>query len=161
MPSHVDVSPSLFRELMGHFATGVTVITAPGEDGQPSGMTASSLTSVSLTPPLVSVCVARSAALHGLLERSPLYTLNVLSESQEELSRRFAGPKVAAFAGVGFHTNEHGMILLDGAMAHIECVREAAHPAGDHTILLGRVIGGRAYEGRPLLYFRGGYAGLG
>jgi flavin reductase (DIM6/NTAB) family NADH-FMN oxidoreductase RutF len=161
MPSYPDVPPSLFRELLGRFTTGVTVITAPGKAGEPRGMTANTLVSVSLTPPLVSVCIEESATLHGLLAGAPLFALNVLAESQEELSRRFAGPGAAPFDGVGYRTSERGMILLDGAIAHIECRREATHTAGDHTVLIGRVIGGDAHDSRPLLYFRGGYTSLG
>ncbi|HET9604885.1 MAG TPA: flavin reductase family protein [Gemmatimonadales bacterium] len=162
MPTNFDVAPSLFRQLMGRFATGVTVITATHPDtGAPRGMTASSVASVSLTPPLLSVCVEKEAALHGLFILSPIFAVNVLAEDQEELSRRFAGPQVASFDGVGYHTSERGLILLDGAVAHIECQRVGAHAAGDHTILLGGVIGGAAHDARPLLYFRGGYASLG
>ena len=156
-----DVSPSLFRELLGRFATGVTVITVQDDDGEPRGMTASSLASVSLSPPLVSVCIEDCATLHDLLVHAPLHALNVLAEEQEELSRRFAAPNITPFDGVGYHTTERGLILLDGAIAHIECRLEATHTAGDHTILIGRVIGGAAHDRRPLLYFRGGYASLG
>lgn len=162
MPTNSDVTPSLFRQLMGRFATGVTVITATdAESGAPRGMTASSVASVSLQPPLLSVCVEQEAALHDLLTQSPVFALNVLADGQEELSRRFAGPQIATFDGVGYHTSERGLILLEGVVAHIECRRVATHAAGDHTILLGGVIGGAAHEARPLLYFRGGYAGLG
>jgi flavin reductase (DIM6/NTAB) family NADH-FMN oxidoreductase RutF len=162
MPTHLDIAPPLFRQLMGRFATGVTVITATHPElGAPRGMTASSVASVSLTPPLLSVCVEQEAALHDLLVQSPIFAVNVLAEDQEELSRLFAGPQVASFDGVGYRTSERGLILLDGAVAHIECRRVGAHAAGDHTILLGGVIGGIAHDARPLLYFRGGYASLG
>jgi flavin reductase (DIM6/NTAB) family NADH-FMN oxidoreductase RutF len=162
MPTNLDVAPPLFRQLMGRFATGVTVITATSpEDGGPRGMTASSVASVSLVPPLLSVCVEKEAVLHDMLIQSPIFAVNVLAEDQEELSRRFAGPQTASFDGVGYRTSERGLILLDGAVAHIECRRVATHAAGDHTILLGGVIGGAAHDARPLLYFRGGYAGLG
>ena len=162
MATNPDVAPSLFRQLMGRFATGVTVITAtdPGDRG-PRGMTASSLASVSLVPPLLSVCVEKEAVLHDLLVQAPIFAVNILSEDQEELSRRFAGPQTASFEGVGYHQSERGLILLDGAVAHIECRRVATHTAGDHTILLGGVMGGAAHDARPLLYFRGGYASLG
>jgi len=160
MPTNFDVAPPLFRQLMGRFATGVTVITAT-DAGAPRGMTASSVASVSLAPPLLSVCVEMEAALHDLFIQSPNFAVNVLAEDQEELSRRFAGPQIATFEGVGYHTSERGLVLLDGSVAHIECRRVATHAAGDHTILLGGVIGGGAHEARPLLHFRGGYASLG
>jgi flavin reductase (DIM6/NTAB) family NADH-FMN oxidoreductase RutF len=162
MSTSLDVTPSLFRQLMGRFATGVTVLTATDPDHDtPRGMTASSVASVSLAPPLLSVCVETDAALHDLLVQAPLFAVNVLADTQEEISRRFAGPQAASFEGVGYHASERGLILLEGAVAHIECRRVTAHSAGDHTILLGGVIGGSAHEARPLLYFRGGYASLG
>ena len=102
MPTNLDVAPPLFRQLMGRFATGVTVITATSpEDGGPRGMTASSVASVSLVPPLLSVCVEKEAVLHDMLIQSPIFAVNVLAEDQEELSRRFAGPQTASFDGVG------------------------------------------------------------
>ncbi|HET7603865.1 MAG TPA: flavin reductase family protein [Gemmatimonadales bacterium] len=162
MSTNFDVAPPLFRQLLGRFATGVTVITVTSpDDGGPRGMTASSVASVSLMPPLLSVCVEKEAVLHDLLVQSPTFAVNVLAEAQEELSRRFAGPQTASFDGVGYHVSDRGLVLLDGAVAHIECRRVATHAAGDHTILLGGVVGGAAHDGRPLLHFRGGYASLG
>ena len=135
---------------MGRFATGVTVLTVNGADGRPLGMTASSLASVSLEPPLVSVCVDHAAELHDA----------ILESRQEALSRRFADRHEDRFDGVGYHRSPEGLVLLDGALAHLECDRFASYPGGDHTIIIGRVIGGSTGEGRPLLYYRGGYATL-
>jgi flavin reductase (DIM6/NTAB) family NADH-FMN oxidoreductase RutF len=123
-------------------------------------MTASSLASVSLQPPLISVCVDHTAELHDLIVAVPEFVVNVLESTQEELSRRFADRHVDRFEGVGYHVGPKGQILLDGALAHIECERFAQYPAGDHTIIVGRVIGGDAHEGHPLLYYRGGYGAL-
>jgi flavin reductase (DIM6/NTAB) family NADH-FMN oxidoreductase RutF len=139
----------------------VTVLTLRDEAGQPAGMTASSLASVSLEPPLVSVCVDHVAELHDLILAAPEFVVNILASGQEELARRFADPHEDRFAGVGYHFGPEGQIRLDGALAHIECARFATHPGGDHTIVIGRVIGGEAHDGHPLLYYRGGYAGLG
>lgn len=156
-----DVDPPLFRQLLGRFTTGVLVLTARDRAGAPHGMTANSLASVSLTPPLVSVCVDHAAGMHDLLLDAAEFAVNVLAEPQETLSRRFAGGDESRFDGVGYRLSERGLVLLDGALAHIECARFAAHPAGDHTILVGRVIGGATADGRPLVYFRGGYTTLG
>ena len=145
---------------MGRFATGVTVLTVRDPAGQPAGMTASSLASVSLEPPLVSVCVDHTAELHDLIVAAPEFVVNILEGAQEELSRRFADPHDDRFAGVGYHSGPEGQIFLDGALAHIECERFAEYPGGDHTIIVGRVIGGATGDGRPLLYYRGGYTGL-
>lgn len=152
-----DIDPPEFRHLLGHFATGVTIITLTAPDGQLAGMTASSLASVSLRPPLVSVCIDRSAEIHPLMLEADRWIVNILSEHQEALSRRFAEPHTDRFDGVGYTTSAGGLVLLDGALAHLECVPEARHDAGDHTLFIGRVTGGAAHQGRPLLYYRGGY----
>jgi len=128
--------------------------------GQPAGMTASSLASVSLEPPLVSVCVDHAADLHDLIVAAPEFVVNILESGQEELSRRFADQHEDRFAGIGYHSGPDGQIFLDGALAHIECERFAEYPGGDHTIIVGRVIAGDTREGHPLLYYRGGYAAL-
>jgi len=155
-----DVDAPEFRQLLGRFATGVVVITVVGPDGRLHGMTANSLASVSLDPPLVSVCVDHRAELHPIITKSDRFVANVLASNQEALSRRFADPHDDRFDGVGYQLSPEGGVLLDGALAHIECLIFAMHEAGDHTIVVGRVVGGSAGEGRPLLYYRGGYAAL-
>jgi flavin reductase (DIM6/NTAB) family NADH-FMN oxidoreductase RutF len=156
------VEPALFRQLLGRFATGVTVLTtrAPSPGGEPIGMTASSVASVSLDPPLVLVSVDRRHEMHSALEAASQFVLNVLAADQETLSRRFAGDEPNRFRGVGFHPNKQGIAVLDGVLAHIECEKQTAIPAGDHTVFLGLVVGGSVTDRRPLLYYRGGYAGL-
>ena len=154
------MDPAQFRELMGRFATGVTVLTVSGSDDRPLGMTASSLASVSLVPPLVSVCIDHKAELHDTILASPVFVVNVLESRQESLSRRFADRHEDRFDGVGYHRSPEGLVLLDGALAHIECDRFASYPGGYHTIKIGRVIGGAVGDGRPLLYYRGGYGAL-
>jgi flavin reductase (DIM6/NTAB) family NADH-FMN oxidoreductase RutF len=154
------IDPDLFRQLLGHFATGVTVITTDAPDGNPAGMTANTLASVSLDPPLISVCVDHANDMHhtlGIVER---FTINILSASQEAISRRFAELGTRRFDGIGLWRNRQGGIVLEGVLAHIECEKVAEHPAGDHSIYIGRVVGGRTNEGEPLLYYRGGYAGM-
>ena len=145
---------------MGRFATGVTVLTVNGSGDRPLGMTASSLASVSLVPPLVSVCVDHEAELHDTILAAPVFVVNILESHQEALSRRFADQHEDRFDGVGYHRSPEGLVLLDGALAHIECDHYATYAGGDHSIIIGRVIGGSTGEGRPLLYFRGGYGSL-
>jgi flavin reductase (DIM6/NTAB) family NADH-FMN oxidoreductase RutF len=145
---------------MGRFATGVTVLTVNGPRGRPQGMTASSLASVSLVPPLVSVCVDHEAELHDAILAAPVFVVNILESGQEVLSRRFADRHEDRFEGVGYHPSPAGEVLLDGALAHLECIRFASYSAGDHSIIIGRVTGGSTGEGRPLLYYRGGYGTL-
>lgn len=156
-----DADPADFRRLLGHFATGVTVLTARAPDGAPAGMTVNSLASVSLVPPLVSVAIDRTADVHDVLTAAKRFVINILDATQEGHSRRFAQSEVDRFDGVGWHPAPDGEPILDGVLAHIECEHFATHPAGDHTILVGRVTGGATRSGSPLLYYRGGYAGLG
>ena len=155
-----DIDSYQFRQLMGRFATGVAVVTTRTPDGRPAGMTANSLASVSLDPPLLSLCIDRAAEMHDALVSAPEFVVGVLSSHQEAVSRRFAGKNEDKFDGVGYHLNQQGLVVLEGVLAHIECERHAAFEAGDHTILLGRVVGGGTGSGQPLLYYRGGYTGL-
>ena len=157
----MSLDSATFRQLLGHFATGVTVITATDADGRPHGMTANSLTSVSLDPPLLLLCVDHKASMHGLLSGGARFAVNILSSEQEQISRRFAGKHDDKFDGVGYRTTEKGHVLLEGALATIECEPHQCVEAGDHTIVLGRVTGGATHAGHPLLYFRGGYAAIG
>ena len=154
-----DVDPAEFRHLCGQFASGVMIITAAGPDGAPAGMTANSFASVSLKPPLISVNLDHQAEMHPILAGATGFVLNVLAGGQEALSRRFALNLARRFDGIGYHLDDRGFILLDGVLATIACVPHARFEAGDHTIFVGRVIGGSVAPGggRPLLYYRGGY----
>ncbi len=152
-----DVDPAQFRQLCGHFATGVVIITATAPDGSPVGMTANSFASVSLDPPLISVNVDHAAEMHGVLLTAKGFVLNILESGQEALSRRLAGNETQRFDGVGYHLDDRGFLLLDGSLASIACAPHATFEAGDHSIFVGRVIGGLVATGRPLLYYRGGY----
>lgn len=155
------VDPVFFRQLLSRFATGVTVITTRNEQGQPVGMTASSLTSVSLSPPLISVCVDVTADMHRALTVSGAWVINILSADQEEVSTRFAQhPPEERFSGIAFEESNDGHILLAGTLAHINCERYADFPLGDHTLFVGRVTGGATSAGEPLLYYRGQYGTL-
>jgi flavin reductase (DIM6/NTAB) family NADH-FMN oxidoreductase RutF len=156
-----ESDPFQFRQLLGRFATGVSILTVATPDGRPLGMTANSLASVSLQPPLISVCVDHEAEMHDAILATREFVVNVLASHQEALARRFSDKHEDRFDGVGYRRSPEGLILLDGALAHIECERYADHPGGDHTIVLGRVTGGSTGDGRPLLYYRGGYAALG
>jgi 3-hydroxy-9,10-secoandrosta-1,3,5(10)-triene-9,17-dione monooxygenase reductase component len=155
------VDSAQFRQLLGRFATGVVVLTAVRKDGQPVGMTANSVASVSLEPPLVLVCIDHAATMYPTITTTERFVVNVLAAHQEAISRRFAGQYDDRFDGIGYRVSPPDLVLLDEALAHIECERFARHEAGDHTIVIGRVVGGAAHNGRPLLYYRGGYAVLG
>jgi flavin reductase (DIM6/NTAB) family NADH-FMN oxidoreductase RutF len=159
--SLTDIDASEFRQLLGRFATGVTILTVTTPRGDPMGMTATSLSSVSLYPPLISVCVDHEAELHDVIINTHDFVVNVLASPQEALARRFSDKHEDRFDGIGYHLSPEGLVLLHGALAHVICERHAEYPGGDHTIVLGRVVGGATTDGRPLLYYRGGYAALG
>ncbi len=154
------IDSARYRQVLGHFATGVTVITAM-HDGQPVGMAANSFTSVSLDPPLVAFCAAHASTTWPLIQAGGHYCVNVLSDKQEEICRRFAAKDTDRFLGVGWKPAESGCPILEDVLAWIDCVIDAEHAAGDHVIVVGRVIGmDVADDGRPLLFYRGGYGNL-
>ena len=142
---------------MGHFATGVTVITTRDRDGNPWGLTANALTSVSLEPPLILICVDKTADCYACFEESGTFVVNVLAEDQEDVSRRFATKGEAKFDGLGYRRNEDGCAVIEGSIAHLDCRIVQRHDGGDHTIYVGEVAAGDASAEPPLLFFRGGY----
>jgi flavin reductase (DIM6/NTAB) family NADH-FMN oxidoreductase RutF len=156
----VSVDAASFRQAMGQFATGVTVVTTRDASGQPLGLTVSAFCSVSLEPPLVLVCIDhRSEANRGLRE-SGLFGVSVLGEHQEDVSRRFAAPGADKLEGFAFLDGPHGLPLVPGAVAHVECRVRSFHDEGDHAVWVGEVLGASAHSGRPLLHHVGGYARL-
>ncbi len=154
-----------FRDVVGRFPTGVTVVTTR-LGTRHHGMTANSFTSVSLDPLLVLVCVERNARLHDLVLASGQWGVSVLSVEQEPVSRLFAEPGRAAaeaLRAVPHHYGDlTGAVLLDDALATFECRTLAVHAGGDHTVLLGEVLSVDVPrpDGSPLLYYRGEYRGL-
>lgn len=161
MTDLADDAPTIdaarYRQVLGHFATGVTVITAMDGD-EPVGMAANSFTSVSLEPPLVAFCAAKTSSTWPRIQAARHYCVNILAEDQEEICRLFATKDAERFRGIGWRTGESGAPILDDALAWIDCRIEAEHDAGDHLIVVGRVCGlGAAEGGKPLLFYRGGY----
>lgn len=154
------IDHDLFRAVLGRFATGITVVTAADADDTPHGMTVSAFASLSLEPPLVLACIANDATMAPLLTKCPTFAVNVLNEHQEALSRRFSGPLDNRFLGVGYRAGELGNPILDDVLAWLECRIISRHESGDHTILVGQVEQAGVRDGRPLLYYRGGYAQL-
>jgi flavin reductase (DIM6/NTAB) family NADH-FMN oxidoreductase RutF len=143
-----------FRQAVGSFTTGVTVVTTCDDVGTRYGLTANSFASVSLEPPLVLFCVdQRAPSLEGF-HRSQHFAINVLASDQEEIARRFAQPAEDKFAGLAWRVGIFGAPLLDRCLAHIECSFEHLHPSGDHEIIIGRVHRVRFYAGEPLTFHR-------
>ena len=146
-----------FREVLGHFATGVTVVTAI-DGGEPVGFTCQSFASLSLEPPLVALAPGKSSTSWPRIAEAGQFCVNILSEGQEALCRDFAVSGGDKFTGVGWHPAANGAPILDGALAWIECSFVRAHEAGDHELVVGRVQDmGVDHRGRPLVYYRGGF----
>lgn len=149
-----------FRQVLGHFPTGVTVVAAMHE-GAPVGMAIGSFFSVSLEPPLVGFCVGSSSSTWPKLRDAGQFCVSVLGGDQEEISRRFASKEADKFAGLAWDRSPLGSPRLGGALAWIDCRTADVHAGGDHEIVVGAVhdlaVEG---EGHPLLFFRGGYSQL-
>jgi flavin reductase (DIM6/NTAB) family NADH-FMN oxidoreductase RutF len=154
------MDPDTFRSVLGRFASGIVVVTARDSSGVDHAMTVSAFCSVSLDPPLVLLCVSHDATMHDLLMHEASLGVSVLAAHQEECSRRFADSGDETFDGLGYTRGEHGVVLLDEALAHLECRTEQRIAAGDHTIMVARVERTTVFDARPLLYYRGGYAQL-
>jgi flavin reductase (DIM6/NTAB) family NADH-FMN oxidoreductase RutF len=138
----------------------VTVVTAKAADGSDQGMTVSAFCSVSLEPPLVLICIEKTASVYEALTSSPGFVVNILSAKQEQIARRFSIVDIDRFEGVGFSRTQNGIAVLDDVLGVIECRKFALHDAGDHTIIVAEVEATRAENGSPLMYYRGGYAQL-
>ena len=158
------VSPSLeprqFRRVCSRFASGVTIISVVDSAGVPHGMTASSFTSVSLDPPLVLVCVDSRAKFLEASNSSEHFGVNILDETQRSLSERFAGAGYDRFDGVNWSPGITGMPLFPGMLATMECARFKTFAAGDHEILIGKVLYANWREGEPLIHFGSQYRAL-
>jgi flavin reductase (DIM6/NTAB) family NADH-FMN oxidoreductase RutF len=146
-----------FRRVLGHFATGVTIVTTSDADARPTGLTASAFSSVSLDPPLVLICVDHKSQTYPALRERGRFAVNILGVDQQAISRRCASSRLDKFDEVPHVMSDLGLPLIHGALAQIECTTVSAHVEGDHTIFVGRVERARAEGGDPLLYFCGQY----
>lgn len=156
----MPVDSTAFRSALARFASGITVVTSRDGDGRDVGMTVSAFSSLSLSPPLILLCVDHAASVAPVLCHTDHFAVNILAADQESLSRRFAEREVDRFDGVAFTRGLQGIALLGGAVAHLECRTDARHPGGDHTILVGEVLAAAVHERDPLLYHRSGYGRL-
>jgi flavin reductase (DIM6/NTAB) family NADH-FMN oxidoreductase RutF len=145
-----------FKEALSHFPSGVTILTTEHE-GTRYGMTVASFASLSLHPPLVLVCVARSAKSHDAIHAAGHFGVSILEQSQAELSGRFASKADDKFSGVATRRGEHGMPLIDAALCTMECRVHDEFASGDHTIFVGEVLDSSTSDGAPLVYFRSSY----
>ena len=159
MPPPIDAIA--FRQALGQFATGVTVITAEREAGKVHGMTANSFTSVSLEPLLILVSVDEDARMLPLLKKKKRFGVSVLKVGQEKISEFFAQPEQDESAeealGIAFRWTAAGVPVLANTLMQLSCEVVAAHMSGDHTVFMAEVEGAEIHEGEPLIYFRGNY----
>ncbi|MFI5207201.1 MAG: flavin reductase family protein [Gemmatimonadales bacterium] len=153
----MSLSPERFRATMAHLVAGVTVVAVKDGAGRSVGMTASAVTALSLEPPMLLVCIDRSAAIHDLIVRAPAFAVSILADDQENVARRFADPERHEFSAAGVAAGPSGLPLVEGALAHVECTRTAVHDGGDHSIVTGTLEWSRTREGAPLCHFRSGY----
>ena len=156
----MTIEPQELRRVMGHFATGVTVITTKDKDGAPQGLTANAFMSLSLNPPLVLISVDKGATCYACFEAGNGFTVNLLAEGQEEISKRFATKGIDKFSGLQWHPGINGAAILDGVIGSVECKITQCHDGGDHTIVVGEIRNVSATGERPLLFFKGKYQRL-
>lgn len=157
----MSIEASEFRRVLAHWSTGVAIVATHTPAGVPCGMTATAFASVSLSPPLVLACLERGADTHDAVRTAGVFSINILADDHEALSRRFAGDDSSRkFVGVPHHAARTGAPVLDDALAWVDCRVHSAHDAGDHTIFIGHVMAGSARDGDPLLYYRGAYTRL-
>jgi len=152
--------PAIFRSVLGHFASGIVIVTS-GLVGEPLGLTAQSFTSVSLDPPLVLFCPAKSSTTWPNVQRAGNFCVNVLGEHQKATCQQFAVSGASKFDGVEWAWNGNGLPVIAGCIAYIECSLHQVHDAGDHEIAMGLVTDLRLGDPKhPLLFFQGAYRQL-
>lgn len=157
-PTSQAPDPARFRSVMGAFPTGVAVVTALRDDGEPAGLTANSLTSVSLEPLLVLVCIDHKSASHDAILGSGAFAVNLMPREGRGLSDTFArGDREDRFQDVAWREEVTGSPVLEDALGWLDCRVHQTHVAGDHTIVVGRVVACDVDDREPLVYHRGRY----
>ncbi len=148
-----------FREVLGHFASGLTVVTAMEDDG-PVGFTCQSFSALSLDPPLIVLAAAKTSTSWPKVVKAGFFCVNILMAGQEALGRSFAASGTNKFAGVPWTTAATGAPVLEGVLAFIDCSLVDIHDAGDHELVTGRVIEVGTGQGEPLIFYRGQFGGF-
>jgi len=158
-PSASPIDARKMREVLGHFCSGVTIVSAV-LDGEPVGLTCQSFFSVSLDPPLVAFSPSRTSTSYPSIRRAGAFCINVLAEEQNDLCHGFGRTGPTKWQGVSWRPGATGSPIIDGVQAWIECRFEAEHEAGDHFLTIGRVVDLQEYDARPLLFYKGKLHGL-
>jgi len=158
----MSIEPKDFRDTVGCFATGITIITTIEAGGSPIGLTANSFTSLSLDPPMVLFCLDYNVTSFDAFQAGGHFAVNILSTGQQNLSNRFAKSGPEKWDGVAYDTWGTGSPILPGCLASMECTVSSINEGGDHVIVIGEVVRMERAPAdvMPLLYFRGGYADL-
>lgn len=152
------VDPGTFRDVMGRFPTGVTVVGTRAPDGSPRGLTVNAFTSVSLDPPLVLVCIDRGSSSHDILAEGEGFAVSILSDTQSRIAAHFASePSEERFEGIDWDPADSGNPVLSGASAWLDCALADVLEGGDHSILLGRVVSCGTSDAAPLLFHAGSF----
>ena len=154
----MPIEKHLFQRVMGSFASGVTIVTVMDEAGEPKGFTASAVSSLSLEPRMLLVCVSERSSTLDIIKQAGSFSVNILAADQQYVAQQFAAQYGDRFAGLRWRPGpEKGNPVIDGSLAYAECVLRDTCKGGDHVILMGEILTGDAHEAEPLLYFRGRY----
>lgn len=156
----MPASPDEFRAALSRFPSGITVVTSRDESGDLHGITVSAFCSVSLTPPLILVCIEKTTGSHLALRDSGVFVVNILAAGEDELSERFSLPAPDKFDGIKFRIGSGGAPVLEDSLVALECRLKNAYDGGDHTIFVGQVENVSIKDGSPLIYFHGHYRDL-
>lgn len=153
------VDPVAFREVLGTFASGITVVAAVGPDGRPAGLACQSFAALSLDPPLVLLCVGKGSSSWPKVRAAGRFGVSILAAEQRAVCEALGKRGEEKFADVGWEPSSHGAVRITGALATADCALEAVHEAGDHHLVIARVLELTARDGgSPLLYYRSNYA---
>lgn len=153
----MPVGKEEFKAALSRFASGVTVVTTKDKLGNFFGITVSAFCSVSLEPPLILICISKQTGSHHAFEETGAFVVNFLREDQQAISQHFASPSPDKFSCVQYRVGIHGLPVLSGSLAVLECCLIHSYDGGDHTIFVGQVERATVGEGNPLIYFQGRY----
>jgi flavin reductase (DIM6/NTAB) family NADH-FMN oxidoreductase RutF len=153
----MSITKEEFRHALGKFASGVTVVTTKAADGHLHGLTVSAFCSVSLNPPLILVCIQKNTGSYHAFEESKAFVVNVLSESQMNVSNHFASPIEDKFSGIEYENGIENIPVLKNCLVNLECRLANSYDGGDHTIFVGEIEKAHVGDGNPLAYFHGDY----
>jgi 3-hydroxy-9,10-secoandrosta-1,3,5(10)-triene-9,17-dione monooxygenase reductase component len=154
-----SIDDALFKKVLGHFATGVTIVTAM-ESGQPVGFTCQSFVALSLDPPMIAIVAGKTSTSWPRMIEAGTFCVNILADHQEALSRSFAISGSEKFAGVQWTIGVSGAPVLDSCLAAVECALGAIYDVGDHELVTGHVLNMQAGSGRPLVFYRSGFVNV-